>query len=256
MLNVGCALHHLGAPSKSLCLTGGITGQQIQNDFRSLNVPVCWIPSQIPSRICTTILDESTQTTTELVENSHPIPADELEAFFQAFVEESLSADVIVLSGSLPSGTPVTFYRRLMEQVTTKVVLDIRGPELEEVLNLKPFVVKPNREELARTVARDLSTEEDLVSAMDQIRQRGAEWVVVSQGAGPLLALGPEGLMQVDPPRVEVCNPIGCGDCLAAGIAAAIDRRYSMRDAIQIGVKAAAENARELLPARKLTRIS
>ena len=143
-----------------------------------------------------------------------------------------------------------------MEQVTTKVVLDIRGPELEEVLNLKPFVVKPNREELARTVARDLSTEEDLVSAMDQIRQRGAEWVVVSQGAGPLLALGPEGLMQVDPPRVEVCNPIGCGDCLAAGIAAAIDRRYSMRDAIQIGVQAAAENARELLPARKLTRIS
>jgi tagatose 6-phosphate kinase len=255
VLNVGCALHHLGAASKSLCLVGGVTGQQIRDDFETLNVPVRWVPSQIPSRICTTILDESTHSTTELVENSHSIPTDELEAFFLAFVEESRLANVIILSGSLPQGTPATFFRRLLEQSTAKVVLDIRGPELEEVLELNPFIVKPNREELARTVGHELTTENDLVNAMAEIRERGAEWVVVSQGAAPLVALGPDGLIQIVPPQVDVCNPIGCGDCLAAGIAAGIDRQYSMQDALQIGVRAAAENARELLPARNLSRL-
>lgn len=255
VLNVGCALHHLGVNSKTLCLVGGITGQQIRTDFEALGVPVRWVQSQVRSRICTTILDESTREMTELVENSNSISADELDAFYQAFVEESRAASVAVLSGSLPEGTPVTFFRRLLEQTRLKVVLDIRGPELEAILKLKPFVVKPNREELSKTVRRELTSDDDLFAAMSEIRERGAEWVVVSQGSAPLMALGPEGQIQITPPRVEVRNPIGCGDCLAAGIAAGIDRSLTMRESLEIGVRAAAENAREILPARNLTRL-
>lgn len=255
VLNVGCALHQLGVASKTLCLAGGMTGRQIQTDFETLRVPVRWVPSHVPSRICTTILNESTGETTELVENSSAIPADELDAYSRAFVEESQGANVVVLSGSVPAGTPITFFRRLLEQTRASFVLDIRGPELEAVLELRPFVVKPNREELAKTVQRDFHTDEDVFSAMSEIRERGAEWVVVSHGPEKLLALGPEGRIQITPPKVAVVNPIGCGDCLAAGIAAGIDRRLSMHESLALGVRAAAENAREILPARNLTRL-
>ena len=255
VLNVGCALHHLGVDSKTVCLVGGVTGQQIRADFESLNVPVRWVPSRIPSRICTTILDESDHSMTELVENSNPIPADELSAFHKAFVEESRLASVVVLSGSLPQGTPARFFRSLLEETSARVVLDIRGPELDEALAMHPFVVKPNREELARTVGRDLLSEEDLLAAMSDVRRRGAEWIVVSNGSNRLTALGPDGPIHMEPPRVNVRNPIGCGDCLAAGIAAGILRQVSMREALQIGVQAAAENASALLPARNLSRL-
>ena len=40
VLNVGCALHHLGAASKSLCLVGGTSGEQVRADFEKLGVPV------------------------------------------------------------------------------------------------------------------------------------------------------------------------------------------------------------------------
>ena len=43
--------------------------------------------------------------------------------------------------------------------------------------------------------------------------------------------------------------------CQAAGIAAGIDHKASMNEALNIGVFAAVENARELLPARNLTRL-
>lgn len=255
VLNVGCALFHLGSHSKTLCLQGGTTGELIRNDFEKLGAPVRWVESRLPSRVCTTILDESTHTMTELVENPHPVTADELESFVEAFLTESRDASVIVLSGSMPPGTPTDFFRRLMELSPARFVLDIRGPELDEALKENPLVVKPNREELSKTVKRDLISEEELIAAMSELRGRGAEWVVISQGPGPLLALGPDGLLKLDPPSIQVCNPIGCGDCLAAGIAAGIDRKVSMQQALEIGVRAAAENAQALLPARNLSRL-
>ena len=134
-------------------------------------------------------------------------------------------------------------------------MLDIRGLELDAALPMRPYVVKPNREELARTVGRDFTSEQDLVAAMSELRDRGAEWVVVSQGAGPLLAVGPDGLIQIEIPKIDVCNPIGCGDCLAAGIAAGIDRNLTMYESLKLGIRAAAENASVLLPARNLSRL-
>ncbi|WP_373650462.1 1-phosphofructokinase family hexose kinase [Schlesneria sp. DSM 10557] len=255
VLNVGAALHQLGASARTLCLVGGPSGELIAADFARLGASVRWIRSQVPTRTCTTILDETTRTTTELVENSHPIPEEDRAAFLSAFAEESRTANVVVLSGSLPESTPADFYRQLLEQTTAKAVLDIRGAELEAALPLRPFVVKPNREELSRTVGREMTTEDALVSAMSEIRDRGAAWVVVSQGEAPLLALGPDGLLTLPIPQVNVINPIGCGDCLAAGIAAGIDQQYPMRQCLEIGIRAAVMNAQELLPARNLTKL-
>lgn len=256
VLNVGSALNALGATAMTLCPIGGTSGELIRADFEQLRIPVKWVSFAANTRICTTILDGSTGKTTELVENSPPILDSELESYFAAYLEEVSHASIVAISGSLPSGVPDTFYRRMLERTKVPAVLDIRGPEMEQTLSLRPFVVKPNREELARTVNRSLSTETELIEAMSELRSRGAEWVVVSQGPAPLLALGPEGLLRVQPPVVDVCNPIGCGDCLAAGIAAGLDRGMPMKRALEVGVRAAAENAQALLPARNLTRLS
>lgn len=256
VLNVGCALHHLGVNSQTLCVIGGASGQQTRSDFEQLGVPVRWVHSDSATRICTTILDESTGVTTELVENPYPLTTEELDNYALAFTEEAKFAEFVVLSGSMPAGVPADFMRRLLEQTSAPVVLDIRGPELDEALSRRPFLVKPNREELARTVGRPLDDEQGLIDAMAELRSRGAEWVVVSQGPAPLMALGPQGLIKIQPPKIAVRNPIGCGDCLAAGIAAGLQRGFDVPKALEIGIRAAAENAQELLPARKLTRLS
>ena len=91
---------------------------------------------------------------------------------------------------------------------------------------------------------------------MSEIRDRGADWVVVSQGPKSLMALGPDGLLKLQPPAVRVRNPIGCGDCLAAGIAAGMELGMPMIAALQVGLNAAAENAADLLPARNLMRLN
>jgi 1-phosphofructokinase family hexose kinase len=251
--NVGIALTHLGGPARTVCAVGGSSGQAIRSDLNRMGVSTRAIEVAAPTRVCTTILDGSTGRTTELVENAAPISAAELEAFRTAWSEESRGATHAVLCGSLPAGTPADFYARLMSagSPATQYVLDCRGAELLASLPLRPLVVKPNLEELGRTATAPLTTEAAIWSAMRGLNERGAAWVVISQGGGPLRVSSSTLRYIVTPPRADVVvNPIGCGDSLAAGIAWRLREGGDVIDAIRFGVAAAFDNLGQLLPAR------
>lgn len=249
VLNVGAALHHLQVPAVTLCPVGGATGAQVRDDFERRGIPARWIPTVAATRVCTTLLDELSGTTTELVENSPPLTPSELDTYAAAFADEARSARCVVLSGSLPARTPDDFFRRLMDHCRVPTILDIRGRELIKCLPLRPILVKPNREELAATVQRPLTSDDDVVAAMTDVQRQGAEWVVVSSGPGPLLVLGPSGLCRITPPTAVAVNPIGCGDSLTAAIAARIHAGCGTLDAIQFGVEYAAQKAATVYPA-------
>ncbi len=250
VLNVGIALHHLGGPMGVLSTRGGRTGEMIAEEIRELGVPCRWIATEKPTRICTTVLDRSTGRTTELVENAGAVREEEVEEYLAAFEDVAPSARAAVLTGSLPAGAPSTLFRDLASCLRSPVVLDIRGPDLLATLPLRPLLVKPNREELGRTYGLELRSDEDLRAAMEETRRLGAEWVVVSHGKKELWALGPRGLSRLRPPVVETVNPIGCGDCLAAGIAWGIGQGMEVEEAVRLGMGAAAQNASMLLPSR------
>lgn len=250
VLNVGIALHHLGADCRTLSVVGGPAGEAIRREFAEREIAARWIETASPTRVCTTILDASRRMTTELVENSRALLPDELRAFHDAFDEETTAADVVVLSGSLPNGTPASLYRDLIARTTARVILDARGPELLATLECRPFLVKPNREELARTAGRPLSGERDLFAAMHELNARGAEWVVITGGSEAVLATSGGAEYRWQPAEAPVVNPIGCGDCLAAGLAWALGDGADPVAAIGVGIAAAADNVSQLLPAR------
>jgi len=250
VLNVGCALQHLGVDSHTLCPVGGTTGELLRQDFATLGVPATWVNTATNSRVCTTLLDRATGQTTELVENSAALTADELDAYVTAYAQIVPQAAFVVLSGSLPQATPRDFYTRLLDVTPCRVLLDVRGPELQACLNYRPWLVKPNREELAATVGRSLSHREDLIAAMQVLQQAGAQHVIVSDGPRTLLAAGPEGIAEFTTIAVDTVNPIGCGDCLAAGLAVAAVEHKSWPEIVRFGIATAAENAAHLLPAR------
>ena len=248
--NVAIALAQLHAPHKAITFLGGRNGELIAAELESLGVSLQAVRTAAATRVCTTLLDAASGQTTELVENAGSVTPAELATFEQAFAAAAANAQLVLLTGSLPAGTPSGFYDRLLAQVTAPAILDIRGSELLSTLARRPLVVKPNREELGQTVGRALEHDTDLVAAMQHLRFLGAEWVVVSSGKDPLWAAGPAGVWKFWPPSATVVNPIASGDCLAAGIAAALAEGHAMREAICWGLAAAAQNVAQLLPAR------
>jgi fructose-1-phosphate kinase PfkB-like protein len=57
-------------------------------------------------------------------------------------------------------------------------------------------------------------------------------------------------MLRLTPPQVDAVNPIGAGDCLTAGTAWGIVQGKDVPTALALGVAAAVENVRQLLPAR------
>ncbi len=251
VLNVGMALATLKVPSVTLSPLGGVAFEPIDREFAEHGVECRWLRTESPTRVCTTVLDTAGKTTTELVENARSLSSTELAKFVELYRESVANADVAVLTGSLPAGTPAGFYRDLLAMRPIPVVLDARGPELLAALEFRPLVVKPNREELGRTFSIELNDDRSLRAAIGRLHQLGAQWVVISQGKDAVWVASPDRIEKLVPPVVErVVNPIGCGDSLAAGIAWGLSEGRSVPEAVRLGMAAAAENLKDLLPAR------
>jgi 1-phosphofructokinase family hexose kinase len=253
VFNAGIAVHHLGADSLTLATAGGPPLVQIRVEMQSLGVPLEVVETESATRVCTTILDRSTGTMTELVENGRPVSESELETFEKRFAEAARKATAVILIGTLPQGTPQNYYRRLLEHVSCPAVLDFRGDGLLGVLDLEPTVIKPNRAELAQTVGQELDTNETLVGAMRTLNDRGAQWVVITDGPDAVWLTSRKETYRFQPPKVpesEVVNPIGCGDSMAAALAWAIGDGTTVPDAVRLGIAASVDNLRQLLPCR------
>ena len=96
-----------------------------------------------------------------------------------------------------------------------------------------------------------MTSDAALADAIRELHDRGAQWVVITAGAGPLWVSG-EGRVEriTPPPPVSVVNPIGSGDCLAAGVAWGLSTGHDPWQAVRLGVAAAVENVVQLLPGR------
>lgn len=252
VLNVAAAARSLTTtPVSVITPLGGLAGSQIQTEFHSLGIQLHIIPTKAPTRVCTTLLNQQTLETTELVENAHPLEPSEWEDYLHSFQQLAKSATHIVFTGSLPAGPPTDFLQRLFSsQLSADWILDIRGTDLLTALRFRPWLVKPNREELAATLAKELLTENDMIQAIREILHLGAQAALITRGKEPALLGFNSEIWEFQSPLVPTLNPIGCGDSLAAGIAASKAAGADLVTAVRFGIAAAAHNAELLLPAR------
>ncbi len=250
VINVARALWNLGEECSTLSLLGGATGDRIEAEFSDDGIPARWIRTTSATRVCTTLLQNEGGETTELVENAAALTCEEVEDFRQAFIEEVATAKTVVLTGSLPQGVAKEFYVQLLDATSANTILDIRGPELLATLDKRPLCVKPNRQELEHTVGYDCSEEASVVKAMRQLCERGAQWVLVTDGSRPAWLVSSNEVFRLTPPPITVLNPIGAGDCLTGTLAWAIDRGEAMVAAARLAMAAASADATLLLPAR------
>ena len=224
-LNVTRVLAESGETVGATGFVGGTNGQFIKTHLPR-DVQSFFYDILGDTRNCIAILHEGNQT--EILEAGPEIIRTEALGFLHHFKLLMPTADVIAISGSLPTGLPVDYYASLIEiakEAGRKVVLDSSGKSLEAVLHspFKPTVIKPNREELSQLLGRDVSADfEDLKEVLKDPLFEGIEWIIVSLGVDGAFAKHGDSFYKVDIPKIEVVNPVGSGDSTVAGISAAL----------------------------------
>lgn len=163
----------------------------------------------------------------------------------------------VVCSGSLPPGSPVDGYARVVlaaRGVGLRSVVDSTGEVLASALTAHPDVVSPNLAE-AETLLFGPAIEgvepvgemvvQRAVEAAQALVARGARHAVVSAGShGAAFSDGSETLF-CGPPRVSVVSPIGAGDSLVGGLVDALEHGQQFKDAVRFALAVASASCEQ-----------
>ena len=126
-----------------------------------------------------------------------------------------------------------------------RAVVDAEGDVLLSTLAYRPFLIKPNKDELSALVGRELQTEEDVVSSARLLQEKGAKNVLVSLGAEGAILLAEDGsVYTVSPHAITPVNSVGAGDSMVAGFLAGYEKGPEY--ALKLGNAAGAATAATL----------
>ena len=110
---------------------------------------------------------------------------------------------------------------------------------MQRGIQAKPWLVKPNGEELSGVLGRSLFTQEELLAGGRELLRDGVQEVVISLGADGALFLRQNGAYRAQPPRVQAVNTVGAGDSVVAamayGVEKGLDCMAQMRLAMAMG---------------------
>jgi 1-phosphofructokinase len=149
-----------------------------------------------------------------------------LDELTEALVRRAVSADWVVLAGSLPPGAPPEWYAELVASLRgagARVAVDTSDAPLKALVDAlsadpssAPHLMKPNGEELASFTGDDgAELESDPVaagrSAMALV-ERGVESVLVTLGPHGAVLVDKDGAWHATPPPTTVVSTVGAGD--------------------------------------------
>ncbi len=246
-INVSVVLRRLGQETTALGFTAGFTGDEIIRQVQAEGVTEQFI--RLPkgtSRVNVKLKNDNAGETEINAQGPH-ITDEALQALRDQ-ADKLVDGDWLVLSGSIPNGIPNTVYRELAQQVGPKgvrIVVDAEQTLLSNVLDQKPFLIKPNHHELAQLFNTPMNTIEDVIGAARKLREQGARNVLVSMaGDGALLLTETDECYRANAPKGKLVNSVGAGDSMVAGfIAGFIEGQGDYTKALQTGIAAGSASA-------------
>lgn len=247
-LNVARVLKQLEEDVAATGYLGGALGAFITEQLGEAEIADCFVPIQDETRNCIAIIHEGKQT--EVLEGGPEISETEVAKFIEAYADHIQKMKYVTISGSLPKGMPVDFYATLVRETKehgVPVLLDTSGAALEAALrgDSKPFLIKPNIDELSSLVGKELKQDEDIITALGDEQFTGISWVVITLGAAGALVKHDDTFYRVTIPKVDAVNPVGSGDSVIAGFASGLSKGLAAEALMKYGLTMGTLNAME-----------
>lgn len=259
-VNVARVIAELGGKPIHLTHLGGPRSQELLDLLRADGIETLWADSHSPIRTCTTIINASRNTTTELVEEPEPVAPGTDAQIRQLFSAALADISTVVISGTRTPGYSATLYPdfvREAKEAGKRVILDVKGKDLLDSLPFGVDVIKPNLSEFAATfmpgtivLEQEDSAEikETVIARLAELHETYRTAFVLTRGAYPVWVYGDEGFAELPVERVKAVNTIGCGDSVTAGIAHELNNGKPMLQAVRTGLACGVANARTLRP--------
>ena len=235
-INVSCVLAELDLESTAFGFVAGFTGEAIEKGIRNDKIITDFI--KLEKGISRINIKIKAGEETEINCQGPHIEENELLRLLNK-VDRINDGDTIVIAGNVPNTMPDDVYERILERIKNKkvrIVVDATKKLLLNSLKYKPFLIKPNRQELSEIFETEVSAEADIEKYATELQKLGAQNVLIS--------LGGDGAMLIDEfgdkhkqgvLKEKVINTVGSGDSMVAGFIAGYEKEHSYPYALKLG---------------------
>jgi len=162
----------------------------------------------------------------------HPEVGDETRLSFKGFkcdasllsrVENLIDKKgVVTFTGSVPEGVEtcqVEDFLMNLRESGVKLVIDSKSVTLDMLRRIKPWLIKPNAEEINTYCGKEMS-EKELYNTARELNQDGIENVMISLGENGAILAAEGTLYRACVPKINSLSTIGAGDSTIAGFIA------------------------------------
>ena len=193
-----------------------------------------------------------------------------LDKMFDFFRQNLKKDDIVILSGSLGQESK-DLYQVLMRDYINPVgaitVLDTVGKCLTNALNEHPFIIKPNEEELAELVGREMKNDEDILLGGEEMKLKGPRTVLVTLGKRGAYYFAEDGhVYHCSNAHGTQVSAVGAGDSSIAGFIKGLAEGKSIEERLMYSMAAGGATAfsehlgsydlwESLLPQIKVTQV-
>lgn len=186
-LNVSIVLKNLGIENTAIGFIAGFTGKElrraieeygIKTDFIEVKNGITRINVKITSKEqAKKIDDEIKQEETALNGIGPEITEENINQLLEK-IQNMKKEDIVVLSGNVPKGVQNDIYEKICKILSQKnitFIVDSTRELLINVLKYKPFLIKPNKEELEETFKIKINTKEEIIKNAQKLQSMGAQ---------------------------------------------------------------------------------
>ncbi len=146
---------------------------------------------------------------------------------------------VVTLTGSLPKGVDMIAVKQFCARLKSKgakLIIDSRSFTLDDLIEVKPWLIKPNGEEIEIYAKAEITALSDCLPFAKHLISLGIEHVMVTLGEqGALLATKNEALTAC-PPALTAISTVGAGDSTIAGFLCATAQNMPLSDCLRLAV--------------------
>lgn len=241
-INVSKCLKILREPSVAALITAGEAGRHLMELTKREGLTVLTVETEGQTRTNLKIIASKLGQNTDINEPGPQVRPETLRQLLGLLCDRINPGDVVVLSGSLPQGAAQDTYRRWTQTFSAlgaNVFLDADGICMAEGIQGRPYMVKPNAEELARALKQPMETEQQLLAGGKALLEMGISNAVVSLGSRGALFFWEDGIYRAKSLPVPVGSTVGAGDSMVAamayGLANGLSREAQIRLSMAMG---------------------
>lgn len=244
-VNVSLVLKMLDFPSTALGFSAGFTGKYIEDYLQQKQIQTDFI--EVPGMTRINVFTQVNQTGEEykLVNQGPEIPQTAVHNFLNQ-IRVLQAEDYLCVSGSLPRGlSPKVLIEisRICQEKGVHLIIDSSDQEAMDCLPYRPFLLKPNEEELSSWFGRKMVTDEDYFVYGQRLVELGAENVLLSLGEKGAILFTKDRVFRGNSPKGKVVNTACAGDTMLGAFLAGYMNRRPLDETLRKSIAAGSSTA-------------